>query len=297
MITQDLVTSELRLPTEQGSLLVMGRRVLRNKSFMIGGSVVLLFLLLAFVPQLFTHYDPLASDLANRLLPPGPAHWFGTDDLGRDILARVVYGARISLLVGLISVGIALVIGSFIGVVAGYFGGIVGEVLMRIIDIILAFPSILLAILIVAILGPGLVNAMIAIGIVNVPIYARLLRSTTLQVRNQEFIEAGHAMGASHSRIIWFHILPNCLSPLIVQATLGIGSAILETAGLSFLGLGAQPPIPEWGTMLSQAKDFIRSAPWTLMFPGIAITMVVVAFNLMGDGLRDMIDPRTAKKM
>lgn len=297
MITQDLVTSELRPPTEQASVKVIGRRILRNKSFMIGGSIVLLFLLLAFLPQLFTQYDPVLNDLNVRLMPPSAAHWFGTDDLGRDIMARVVYGARISLMVGLISVGIALVIGSLIGVIAGYFGGIVGETLMRGIDIILAFPSILLAILIVAILGPGLVNAMIAIGVVNVPIYARLLRSTTLQVRNQEFIEAAHSVGASHTRIIWFHILPNCLSPLIVQATLGIGAAILETAGLSFLGLGAQPPIPEWGTMLSQAKDFIRTAPWTLMFPGVAITLVVVAFNLMGDGLRDLIDPRTAKKL
>ncbi|PKL79505.1 MAG: peptide ABC transporter permease [Candidatus Melainabacteria bacterium HGW-Melainabacteria-1] len=297
MITQDLVTSELRPPTEQGSLQVVGRRILRNKSFMLGGSIVVLFLLLAFFPGLFTRYDPLVGDLGQRLLAPSATHWFGTDDLGRDILARVVYGAQISLQVGLISVGIALVIGSLIGVIAGYFGGYLGEVLMRIIDIILAFPSILLAILIVAILGPGLVNAMIAIGIVNVPIYARLLRSTTLQVRNQEFIEAAHAMGASHTRIIWFHIMPNCLSPLIVQATLGIGAAILETAGLSFLGLGAQPPTPEWGTMLSQAKDFIRTAPWTLAFPGLAITLVVVAFNLMGDGLRDLIDPRTAKKL
>ena len=168
---------------------------------------------------------------------------------------------------------------------------------MRGIDILLAFPSILLAILIVAILGPGLINAMIAIGIVNVPIYARLLRSTTLQLRSQEFIEAAHSVGAGDWYIIFKHILPNCLSPLIVQVTLGIGAAILETAGLSFLGLGAQPPTPEWGTMLAQAKDFIRTAPWTLMFPGLAITLVVVAFNLMGDGLRDMLDPRTAKKM
>lgn len=297
MITQDLVTSNLNAPMEQGSLWVVGRRILRNRSFMLGGMVVLAFLLLAIFPQFFTSYDPIGKDLALRLQGPSAAHWFGTDDLGRDICARIIYGARISLKIGLISVGIALVVGSLIGVVAGYFGGVWGEILMRGIDIVLAFPSILLAILIVAILGPSLNNAMIAIGIVNVPIYARLLRSTTLQVRNQEFIEASLAMGASHSRIIFFHILPNCLSPLIVQATLGIGGAILEAAGLSFLGLGAQPPTPEWGTMLSQAKDFIRTAPWTLTFPGMAITMVVISFNLMGDGLRDMIDPRTAKKM
>ncbi|MBT9546185.1 MAG: ABC transporter permease [Candidatus Sericytochromatia bacterium] len=293
MITADLVAPV----TEQASWVVVGRRLLRNKAFVFGGSIVVVFLLLAFFPQLFTQYNPIEKNLDARLLPPSAAHWFGTDDLGRDICARIIYGAQVSLRVGLLSVGIALIVGSLIGVIAGYFGGMVGEVLMRGIDIILAFPSILLAILIVAILGPGLNNAMIAIGIVNVPLYARLLRSTTLQVRNQEFIEASHAMGASHTRIIAFHILPNCLSPLIVQATLGIGAAILETAGLSFLGLGAQPPTPEWGTMLSNAKDFIRTAPWTLTFPGLAIMGVVVAFNLMGDGLRDLFDPRTAKKM
>lgn len=296
MITQDLVTAPLQ-HTEQDSWKVMLRRILRNRSFMLGGSVVAVFLLLTALPFLFTSHDPIGKDLAHRLMAPSASHWFGTDDLGRDVFARVVYGARISLMVGLLSVGIAMALGSLIGVTAGYFGGKLGEVLMRGIDILLAFPSILLAILIVAILGPGLINAMIAIGIVNVPIYARLLRSTTLQLRNQEFIEAAHSVGAGDWYIIFKHILPNCLSPLIVQVTLGIGAAILETAGLSFLGLGAQPPTPEWGTMLAQAKDFIRTAPWTLMFPGFAITMVVVAFNLMGDGLRDMLDPRTAKKM
>lgn len=296
MITQDLVTAPLQ-HNEQDSWKVVLKRILRNRSFMLGGSVVAVFLLLTALPFLFTSHDPIGKDLAQRLMGPSMTHWFGTDDLGRDVFARVVYGARISLMVGLISVGIALVIGSLVGVTAGYFGGKLGEFLMRGIDILLAFPSILLAILIVAILGPGLINAMIAIGIVNVPIYARLLRSTTLQLRSQEFIEAAHSVGAGDWYIIFKHILPNCLSPLIVQVTLGIGAAISETAGLSFLGLGAQPPTPEWGTMLAQAKDFIRTAPWTLMFPGLAITLVVVAFNLMGDGLRDMLDPRTAKKM
>ncbi len=296
MITQDLVTAPLK-NTEQDSWKVVLKRILRNRSFMLGGSVVAVFLLLTAFPFLFTSHNPIGKDLAQRLVGPSTTHWFGTDDLGRDVFARVVYGARISLMVGLISVGIAMVAGSLVGVTAGYFGGKLGEVLMRGIDVLLAFPSILLAILIVAILGPGLINAMVAIGIVNVPIYARLLRSTTLQLRNQEFIEAAHSVGAGDWYIIFKHILPNCLSSLIVQVTLGIGAAILETAGLSFLGLGAQPPTPEWGTMLAQSKDFIRTAPWTLMFPGFAITMVVVAFNLMGDGLRDMLDPRTAKKM
>lgn len=292
-------TRELALssPPIQAQWQLVGKRVLRNKAFMIGGFFVFIFLLLAFFPQLFTKYNPIEGQLLDRLQSPSSTHLLGTDDLGRDIFARIVYGARVSLQVGLISVGIALIIGSSIGVIAGYFGGFLGEVLMRGIDILLAFPSILLAILIVAILGPGLNNAMIAIGIVNVPIYARLLRSTVITVRNQEYIEASMSLGATHSRIIFTHILPNCVSPLIVQATLGIGAAILETAGLSFLGLGAQPPTPEWGTMLSNAKDFIRLAPWAIAFPGIAITLVVLAFNLMGDGLRDLMDPRTAKKL
>jgi peptide/nickel transport system permease protein len=295
MSTRELALSN---PPIHAQWQLVGKRILRNKSFLLGGSSVVIFLLLAFFPQLFTHHNPIEGDLANaRLIPPSASHWFGTDDLGRDVFARIVYGAQVSLKVGLLSVGIALIVGAIIGVIAGYFGHYIEEALMRMIDIMLAFPSILLAILIVAILGPGLRNAMIAIGIVNIPIYARLLRATVITVKNQEYIEAAQAVGATHLRIILTHILPNCISPIIVQATLGIGAAILETAGLSFLGLGAQPPTPEWGTMLSNAKDFIRLAPWTIAFPGIAITCVGVAFNLMGDGLRDLMDPRTAKKV
>jgi len=275
------------------------KRAIKNKSFVIGSIIILFFLALALIPSLFTGYDPTISlnpDISSvRLLQPSSNYFLGTDDLGRDLWTRIVYGAQTSLQVGLLSVSIALVFGSLIGLISGYFGKYVEEILMRFIDIILAFPSILLAILIVAILGPGLFNAMIAIGIVEIPMYARLMRSVTLSLKNQEYIESAKAIGAGHTRIIFRHILPNCLSPLIVQATLGIGGAILETAGLSFLGLGAQPPTPEWGSMLGNAKDFIRSAPWIITFPGIAIISVVLGFNLLGDGLRDLLDPYTKK--
>jgi peptide/nickel transport system permease protein len=286
---------QVNLP-ENNKIKVFFKRAKRNKAFVIGGTVSFIFLILALIPQLIAPYSPLLQDLEHRISSPSSVHLLGTDDLGRDILSRIIYGAQISFEYGLLAVLIAMIIGSTIGVIAGYFGGKTDEILMRGIDIVLAFPSILLAILIVAILGPKLENAMIAIGIVNAPSYARLLRSSTLQIKNNEFIEAAIANGASHSRIIISHILPNCLTPIIVQATLGIGGAILEMAGLSFLGLGAQPPTPEWGAMLNNAREFIRSAPWVITFPGIAIILVVLAFNLLGDGLRDLMDPHTAKK-
>jgi len=295
MAVKELDKKELG-PEQPNRFKVFAKRAKRNKAFMIGGSVILVFFILALVPGLLAPFDPLAKNLDQRLLSPSGTNWLGTDDLGRDILSRIIYGAQISFQYGMLAVVIAMLIGSTIGVIAGYFGGKIDEILMRGIDVVLAFPSILLAILIVAILGPKLENAMIAIGIVNAPAYARLLRSSTLTIKNNEFIEAAIANGASHPRIIFHHILPNCLTPIIVQATLGIGSAILEMAGLSFLGLGAQPPIPEWGAMLNTAKEFIRSAPWVITFPGIAIILVVLAFNLLGDGLRDLMDPHTAKK-
>lgn len=281
---------------KKNKLVVFFKRARKNKAFMIGGVIIVIIAMMAFVPSLLAPYDPFAQNLDLRLLSPSSQHLLGTDDLGRDILSRIIYGAQISFEYGLLSVVIAMLIGSTIGVLAGYFGGKIDEVLMRGIDILLAFPSILLAILIVAILGPKLENAMIAIGIVNAPSYARLLRSSTLTVKSNEFIDSAIANGAGHTRIIFTHILPNCMTPIIVQATLGIGGAILEMAGLSFLGLGAQPPTPEWGAMLNNAREFIRSAPWVITFPGIAIIMAVLSFNLLGDGLRDLLDPHTAKK-
>lgn len=284
------------VPEEKNKVTVFFKRAKRNKAFVIGGSIIFVFFIIALMPGVLAPYDPFMKNLDLRLQSPSGAHWLGTDDLGRDILSRILYGAQISFEYGLLAVVIAMLIGSTVGVIAGYFGGKIDEVLMRGVDIVLAFPSILLAILIVAILGPKLENAMIAIGIVNAPAYSRLLRSSTLTIKNNEFIEAAIANGSSHTRIILSHILPNCMTPIIVQATLGIGGAILEMAGLSFLGLGAQPPTPEWGAMLNNAREFIRSAPWVITFPGVAIILVVLAFNLLGDGLRDLLDPHTAKK-
>jgi peptide/nickel transport system permease protein len=272
------------------------RRFLRNRSAVWGAVLVLAFLIVAAVGQVMP-YDPTAQNLAERLSPPSLAHPLGTDDLGRDIALRIVAGAWISLQVGLISVAIALLLGTTLGTLAGYAGKWVDETIMRGVDIMMAFPGILLAILIVAIMGPSLTNAMIAIGLVNVPVYARLVRASVMGVKSQEFVEAAHASGASHVAVVFRHVLPNCLTPLMVQATLGIATAILETAGLSFLGLGAQPPLPEWGTMLNNARAFIRSAPWTVTFPGLAIMLVVLGFNLLGDGLRDLLDPKTRRQV
>ncbi len=271
------------------------RRALRNRGAVAGGLVSLLFILAALGAPWLAPYDPLAQDLAHRLQEPGSAHWLGTDDLGRDVLSRLVAGAGISLRVGLLSVGLAFAVGSALGLAAGYVGTWVDEILMRLIDVVMAFPTILLAILVVAVLGPSLSNAMIAVAIVNVPAYARLVRAAAMTAVRQEYVVAARALGAGHLRIALGHVFPNCLTPLCVQATLGIASAILETAGLSFLGLGAQVPTPEWGAMLNGSRAFIRSAPWTLTFPGLAIMAVVLGFNLLGDGLRDLLDPRSRR--
>ena len=269
------------------------KRLRRNRMAIAGGILLIGFLFLAIFAPLVAPYDSLQQDLYNRLSPPSFDHPFGTDDFGRDILSRVILGSRISLRIGVLAVLIALILGTTIGLTAGYWGGILDQLLMRAMDLMLAFPSILLAIGIVAILGPGLENAMLAIGIVAVPQYARLVRASTLSVREMDYVQAVRALGAGDLRIIGFTVLPNCLAPLIIQATLGLATAILDAAGLSFLGLGAQPPIPEWGAMLSQGRELILRAPWVLTFPGLAIISTVLAFNLLGDGLRDSLDPRS----
>ena len=271
-------------------------RMRQNRLSVVGLALIAGFLLLAFAAPLLAPADPMAQALYNRLSPPTLEHPFGTDDFGRDILSRVIYGARISLRVGIVAVLIALVLGTGIGLVAGYWGGWIDQVLMRVMDLLLAFPSILLAIGIVAVLGPGLENAMLAVGIVAVPQYARLVRASVLTVRETDYVLAARAMGASDARILALAILPNCLAPLIVQATLGLATAILDAAGLSFLGLGAQPPTPEWGAMLSQGRELIVRAPWVLTFPGGAIFFTVLAFNLVGDGLRDALDPKAIRR-
>ncbi len=268
-------------------------RKLRQNRLALVGCILLIGVLLAAVgaPVLAPH-SPLDQDLYNRVKPPSTAHLFGTDDFGRDILSRVIYGSRISLRIGVVAVGLALLVGTAIGLSAGYWGGWLDQALMRAMDLMLAFPSILLAIAIVAILGPGLENAMLAVGIVAVPQYARLVRASTLSIREKDYVQAVRALGAGDLRILAFSVLPNCLAPLIVHSTLGLATAILDAAGLSFLGLGARPPTPEWGAMLNEGRELILSAPWVLTFPGLAIFLTVLGFNLVGDGLRDALDPR-----
>lgn len=268
------------------------RSLRKNKLAIVGAGIILFFILIAILAPWMTSYSYDEVDLVNRLQAPSADHWFGTDDFGRDIFTRIIYGARISLWVGFFAVTGSLIVGTFLGVVAGYYGRWIDLTISRIFDIMLAFPSILLAIAIVAILGPSLRNALIAIAIVNIPVFGRLVRSKVLSLKEEEFIMAARAQGMKHGRIILHHVLPNSLAPIIVQATLGFGTAILEAAALGFLGMGAQPPNPEWGKMLSDSRAFIQSAPWTVLFPGFSIMLIVLGFNLIGDGLRDALDPK-----
>jgi peptide/nickel transport system permease protein len=267
------------------------RRLRRTPGALIGTAVVLLIVVAAVFAPLLAHIDPLAQNLARSKSPPSLAHFMGTDALGRDIFARILYGARISIRIGFVAVGLAITAGTLIGLVAGYARGRVENALMGAMDVMLAFPSIILAIGITTILGPSINNLMLAVGIVYIPQYARLARSSVLAVKELEFVEAARALGSPVWAILARHILPNILAPLLVQATLGIATAELEAAGLSYLGLGARPPAPEWGAMLNDARDYWLSAPWALIFPGISITALVLGFNLLGDGLRDALDP------
>lgn len=268
------------------------RRFCRNKQAMIGLIMLLILVFAALFANFIAPYDPLEQDIIHRLKPPSASHIFGTDELGRDIFSRILYGSRISLTVGLIAVGLSSVVGCFLGAVAGYYGGVLDNVIMRCTDILMAIPSILLNISIVAALGSGLHNVMIAIGISSVPAYCRIMRASLLSLKDQEFVDASRAVGASDFHIIFHHILPNSLAPLIVQGTLKIGGAILACASMSFIGLGIVPPTPEWGAMLSTGRDFLRDAPWLTTFPGMAIMFAVFSMNLMGDGLRDALDPK-----
>ncbi len=268
-------------------------RQLRKNNFAIAGFIIIIFfIILGILAPWLTPYGYEEQVLVNRLKPPSSDHWLGTDDVGRDIFTRIAFGARISLQVGFFAVSGALVFGTLLGVIAGYFGRWIDMIISRIFDILLAFPSILLAIAIVAILGASLQNALIAIAIINIPIFGRLVRSKVISLREEEFVLAAKAQGLKNGRIIFHHILPNSLAPIIVQTTLGFGTAILEAAALGFLGLGAQPPTPEWGKMLADSRDFIQLAPWTLIAPGVSIMLVVLGFNLIGDGLRDALDPK-----
>ncbi|MDR7250658.1 ABC transporter permease [Bacillus pumilus] len=267
----------------------------QHKLAVIGSVIVFLFLILAIFAPLIAPYGINEQSLGERFSAPSAAHWFGTDDFGRDIFSRVVHGARISLWVGFFSVLGSVILGTLLGLIAGYGGRVLDAVISRVFDILLAFPSILLAIAIVSILGPSLQNALIAIAIINVPTFGRLVRSKVLSIKQEEYVLAAKAVGMSHRRIVLRHILPNSMVPVIVQATLAIGTAIIEAAALGFLGLGAQAPSPEWGKMLADARPYLVQAPWTLIFPGVAIMLTVLGFNLMGDGLRDTLDPKMKK--
>lgn len=270
---------------------VAWHRFKRRPGAMIGAIVMILFVLIAIFAPWLAPFDPIEIS-RNRRAAPDSTHWFGTDELGRDVFSRVIYGARISLRVGLIAVGIGMVVGSTLGLIAGYLGGWFDTLIMRVVDVLLAFPGILLAIGIIAVLGPSLSNVMIAIGIELIPIYTRTARASTLSVKELEYVIGAKSMGSRNGRILFKHILPNIVAPLIVLATIGVAGSILTAAGLSYLGLGAQPPTAEWGAMLSSARSFLRDAWWMATFPGLAIMLVVLSLNLFGDGLRDILDPR-----
>ncbi len=268
------------------------RRIFRNRSFQFGGTVVAILIVLAIAGPTLAPSDHYAVDIANRLQPPGPGRPFGTDEYGRDVLVRIVHGARVSLVVGTISVCIALGIGGMLGLLGGYAGGPLDFVVVGIVDLLLAFPTLLLALAVVAILGPSLENTMLAVGISGVPGFARLTRSTVLVTKQEVYIEAARALGAGHGRIVFRHILPNIAPSIIVLATLAFPAALLSTAALGFVGLGAQPPTPEWGTMLAGARIYMLRAPWLVNIPGAAIVITVLGFNLLGNALRDVLDPR-----
>jgi peptide/nickel transport system permease protein len=268
------------------------RKISRSRLALPGLLIVLIFVVCGAFAPLIAPYDPYKTDLMDVLMPPSPEHWFGTDELGRDLLSRILYGARISLAEGLLSVAMAMAIGVPIGLVSGYAGGSVDAVMMRIIDVLLAFPGVLLAIVIISILGPGLTNAIIAVAVYTVPIFARLARASTLVTKDEPYVEAARAAGISDLRILTRHIFPNISATLFVMMTLRIAIAILTAASLSFLGLGAQAPLPEWGAMLSNSRNAMLIAPHVAIFPGLAIILLVFGLNLFQDGLRQVLDPK-----
>lgn len=268
------------------------RRLKRNRAAIAGGIIVLVFVAIALLAPWIAPYPPNEGDLTKRLNPPGREHLLGTDPLGRDLLSRVIYGARISLEIQVAAVAIALVIGTFLGMVGGYYGGKFDNLIMRLMDILLAFPGIFLAIAIIAVLGPGLGNLMLAAGIYSIPQFARIVRGSVLTLKEKEFVEAARAVGENDFNILFRYLLPNSMAPIIIQTTLRMATVLLTASGLSFLGLGVQPPTAEWGAMLSNARAYLITAPHVATVPGLAIMLVVMGFNLFGDGLRDSLDPR-----
>lgn len=270
----------------------MWLKMRQNKLAMAGLILIIFFMITSVVGPFVTSMDPTSTDVQSRNLSPSAEFWFGTDHQGRDIFTRIIHGMWITLAIGFSSVIMGMIVGVLIGIIAGYYGKRIDAVLMRIMDVFLAFPGILLALGIVAVLGGSIVNVVIAIAIFSIPVFARIVRGSTLAVKKLEYIDAVRALGASDARIIFRHILPNILSPIIVQATLFIATAVLTASGLSFLGLGAQPPMPEWGAMLAAGRNYMWDYPHMALFPGLAIVSIVLAFNLLGDGLRDALDPK-----
>lgn len=283
------------LEKPDSQLKAMWEALKSNKGAMVGLIIIVFLAFLAIFGQWLVPHDPYYSDMTQSFQSPNSEYWFGTDQLGRDIFSRIIVGTKISLTVGLSAVALSLTIGTILGAIAGYRGGAADTVIMRIMDMMLAIPSILLAIAFMAALGKGIDKAVIAIGLVSIPEYARIVRGCILSVKENDYIQAAKVIGNKDGRIVFRHILPNILSSIVVRATLGISVAVLDTSALGFLGLGVQPPFAEWGDMLGRARGFIFSAPYTLIFPGIAITLTVLAFNLLGDGLRDALDPKSRK--
>ena len=295
-MTEAVGTETLRERHERvgagGELADLWRRLRRNRAAMVGVGIVGVFALLAVLAPVLVPFSPVQGDFSDRLQSPSGTHWFGTDELGRDVLSRIIFGARVSLQIQMVAVMLALGVGVTLGAVGGYLGGRVDNLIMRAMDVLLAFPSIFLALGIIAALGPGLVNLMVAAGISSIPAFARIVRGSILTLKEREFVEAARALGGGGGRILFRHLLPNCLAPVIVQASLRMATVLLTASGLSFLGLGVQPPTPEWGAMLSNARSYLIVAPHVATIPGLAIMVVVVGFNLFGDGLRDTLDPR-----
>lgn len=309
MAVAELIPETTTITQRSGRLVSVLRTLTRNRSAMIGLVILLLLTFVAIFAPVLATYDPEApliglEPVKKREAPcihllgcpeDKPQHYFGIDGNVRDVFSRVLYGARLSLIIGFTTVSFALIVGTILGLISGYFGGWLDNVIMRMMDVLLAFPSLLLAIAIVTVLGPGLINALLAIGIVSIPTYARVTRASVLLIKEMDFVTASRALGAEDRKVIFRHILPNSFTPLIVQGTLGIATAILDAAALSFLGLGAQHPTPEWGLMVGQEYKNIFNAPHLTLFPGLALMLVVLSFNLLGDGLRDALDPRLSR--
>lgn len=270
----------------------MLRQITENRAMLVGCILIVFFMVAAIFSAWLSPFDPFAQNIRSRLKPPGAPYWLGTDGYGRDILSRIIWGARISLTVGVVAVSIGATLGIVVGLVSGFFGGAIDNLLMRIVDILLVLPTVLLALVIVAMLGPGIFNLMVAVGISNAPRFARVIRAEVLAVKKTVFVDAASALGASYVRLMFRHILPNTLASILVLSTLRVAQAITTEASLSFLGLGVVPPTPTWGSMISDGRVYLRTSPWVAIVPGVMIMLIVMAFNLFGDGLRDLLDPK-----